>query len=143
MAALLALLRVSHERGEVEVLSHGPHGYAFAPSQDSESYLCDGAVLTSATASAEATQQEGPRQYSCRGAASQAELQLHGNYSNQVWHETTVKFGHRVVATATGCSYRQLQQGAAAAVTFPRLFPGATSALNAGNAMRDGRGESW
>ena len=94
-----------------------------------------GAKLTTATVSTGAIQQQGPQQHSCRGTILQLELQLHSSYGNQAWHETTVKFGHRAAATATGCSYRQLQQGTAAAVTFPRLSHGTTSASNAGDAM--------
>ena len=50
-----------------------PHGHAYAPSQDSGSDQF-GAKLTTATASAGATQQQGPRQYSFRDATLQEEL---------------------------------------------------------------------
>ena len=54
-----------------------------------------GTKLTTATASTGVVQQQGPRQYSCRGTRLQLGPQLHNSYGNQAWHETTVKYGHR------------------------------------------------
>ena len=102
-----------------------------------------GAKLTTATVSTGAIQQQGPQQHSCRGTILQLELQLHSSYGNQAWHETTVKCGHRSRSYGKGRSYNHSDGKGRSYRHQPRPSHGTCSAFNTGNAVWDGRGESW